>query len=150
MEFEKILSRLESSTLSDEDEVDVFIDEISSLLEDFELDKEQKEKLINRILRFIERQENEEFISWSLIHFIEWLDEENTTTYNNQVLESLERKPTSLTLILLNRIINAETANLIKKDRLVEELKRVTKNPGATNFVQQEALDFYERQLKNL
>ncbi|GGG26811.1 hypothetical protein [Pontibacter amylolyticus] len=150
MKIEEILSRLENSKLSDENEVDVFIVEISSSLENLELDKDLKEKVINRLLCFIERQENEEFISWSLIHFIEWLDEGNTTNYTSQVLESLERKPTYLALILLNRIINSETANLDVKDQLMQELKRVTVNPVATDFVQQEAMDFYERQLKNL
>lgn len=148
MDFQEVLLKIENSKLSEEDEVDVLIDEISSSLENLELNNEQKEKVINHLLRFIEGQENDQFISWSLIHFIEWLDEENTTNYTSQVLESLEKKPTYLALILLNRIINAETANLDVKDRLMQELKRVTKSPVATDFVQQEAIDFYQRHLK--
>ena len=149
MSYEYLLTAIKSCEIYDEAEFDIFIDEISEAVSDFELSVGQKEDLIEQLLLNVEQQPNPEFTSWSFIHFIEWLNEDSSTNYNVKILKSLRRKPKYLTLLLTNRIINSLPE--MSPDRIIytASLKEVASNPILDEYIRSEANELYEYQLNN-
>ncbi len=147
MTFEEIISKIQSCTITDGDEFDVFIDDIAVEVEDIDFSVVQKERLIEQLFLFIESQPDPEFTSWSLVHFIEWLDKDYTTNYSTQLLTSLKRKPTFLALLLANRMLNDLPDTSADRALFLTALKEVASNGSLEEYVRNEANEFYEYQL---
>lgn len=149
MTHEQIITTIKSCEIYDEDEFDVFIDEISEAVGNLGLSDEQKEVLIEQLLFNVERQPERDFTSWSLIHFLEWLDEDSSTNYNRQILQSVKRKPKLLTLLFVNRIVNALPETSPDKSVYIAALKEVASNSSLEEYIRNEANELYEYQMSN-
>lgn len=147
MSYEEILSAIQTSTITSEDEVDSLVDQISTVAGDLDLELWQKEELIAQLLRLIERQPEPEFTSWSLIHFIEWLDEDGSTSYNDQLLQSIKQSPKYLTLLLANRVLNSLTEESPHQVKFLDALQEVASNPTFDDFVRSEANELHQYQV---
>ena len=149
MTYDGIITAIKSCEIYDEAEFDAFIDEISVAVADLELSVEQKEELIEQLLLNVEQHPEHEFTSWSLIHFIEWLDEDGSTNYNVEILRSLRRKPKYLTLLLANRIVNALPETSPDRSIYIATLKEVASDPILDEYIRNEANKLYKYQLNN-
>ncbi|HYE56746.1 MAG TPA: hypothetical protein VD996_17990 [Chitinophagaceae bacterium] len=147
MSYEEIISKIQTCSITDGDEFDLFIDDIAVAVAELNLSVSQREHLIEQLLFHVERQPDPEFTSWSLIHFIEWLDEDNSTNYNTQLLKSLKRKPTCLTLLLANRILNVLDDTSADKISFLTALKEIASDSNVDQLVRNEAKELYEYQL---
>jgi hypothetical protein len=81
---------------------------------------------IEPIVNFIEQNPDIDFgMPGALVHFVERFDAKD---YENVLSASIRRKPTILTIWMLNRIINA-VADLREKRRLASPLEDARRNP---------------------
>jgi len=95
--------------------------------------------VVEPILRFMESHPAIDYGSpGELVHFVE---EFAGKGYEAMLLQSLERRPTSHTLWMLNRIINATKAQP-EKNRLIALMRAVRAHPAADKALQEE-VDFY-------
>jgi hypothetical protein len=147
MTYEEIISKVENCSITDGGEFDLFIDDIAVAVEDLNLSIAQREHLIEQLLHNVENQPEPEFTSWSLVHFIEWLDEDNSSSYNIQILKSLKRKPKYLTLLLANRILNGLSDTSTERILILTALKDVVSNDTLEEYERREANEFYEYQM---
>ena len=147
MTYEEIISKIQYGLPTDENQFDLFIDDIAIVTERLDLTIPQREYLIDELLLNIEKQPESGFTSWSLIHFIEGLDYDNNTSYNIKLLTSLKRKPTFLALLLINRLLNAFPSISSERTLYLAALKEVASNNTLDDFVRHEANQFYEYQL---
>ena len=146
MTYKEIISRVQNCSIVDDNEFDLFIDDIGAAVEGLELSTVQRDHLNGELIANIEKQPEPEFTSWSLLHFMEWLDNDNTTNYNQQILESLKRKPKVMTLLLANRIINGVPS--VYTTLLLNALKESASNNTLDDYVRKQARDFYDYQMK--
>jgi hypothetical protein len=65
--------------------------------------------------------------------------------YEEHLIASLDRKPVSITLWMLNRIINVKKGS--EKDLLVQKMQAYSKHPLADDEAVDAALDFYNFQV---
>ena len=147
MTYEEIITKIQTCPITDEVEFDVFIDNISVAVEDLNLSVGQREGLIEQLLTNVERQPEPEFTSWSLVHFIEWLDKDNSTHYNTQLLNSLKRKPTFQTLLFANRVLNDLRITSADRALFLVALKEVASKHSVDDHVRDAANKFYEYQM---
>ena len=66
--------------------------------------------------------------------------------YEDFLMESLDRRPTFMTIWMLNRIINLAKGS--KKDKLIDKLKSFMTHPSADEQAKVAAKDFYTFQTK--
>ncbi len=147
MTYEEIISNIQTCSITDGNDFDVFIDDIALAADELNLSLPQREHLIEQLLLNVESQPEPEFTSWSLVHFIEWLDEDNLTNYNKQILKSLQRKPKILTLLLANRIINGLPDTSVERTFFLGALKEVASNTIFDEHVRDEAKELYDYQV---
>ena len=147
MNYEQIISQIQNCQITDENEFDTFIDDIAMAVDELNLAVAQKGQVIGLLLSNIESQPNPEFTSWSLIHFIEGLDEDDTTDYNRQLLHSLKRRPRFLTLLLVNRILNGLPVSAGYRKVFLTELNQIVLNDAFDEHVRNAANEFYNYQL---
>ncbi|HPN69579.1 MAG TPA: hypothetical protein PLZ32_08665 [Saprospiraceae bacterium] len=99
---------------------------------------------IEPIFRLIEKYPTNDFGSpGPLVHFIERF----IGQYEQKLLESLDRKPTQLTVWMLNRVINGAKSKTMRLT-LIQRLEGIIQNPNADNETRNEALDFLKFQKK--
>jgi hypothetical protein len=97
---------------------------------------------IEPILRLIEKYPTTDFGSpGPLVHFIERF----VGQYEQKLLESLDRKPTPLTVWMLNRVING-AKNKETRLTLIQKLERISQNPNVDKETKEEALSFLKFQ----
>jgi hypothetical protein len=97
---------------------------------------------VEPIMRFMEGHPATDFgAPGPLVHFVERFYRKG---YEEKLVESVQRKPTSLTVWMLNRIINGTQASDVKQ-QLVATLERVRLNPLADQDAIQRANHFLER-----
>lgn len=147
MTYEEIISKIQNCSFSSDDELDFLIDKIAETAETLIFSNVQREQLIEQLLLSLERQPNTELTSWSFIHFIESLDQENTTNYPAQLKKSLERIPTLLTLLLTNRYINSVPDEAAERDLFLTALKKIASDSSSGKNVRTEAGEIYAYQL---
>jgi len=133
--------------ITDENEFDLFIDDVIASVGELNLSITQRERLNGALILNIENQPESEFTSWSLLHFIEGLDKNNNTSFNKQILESLKSKPKVMTLLLANRIINNLSEWSADRTLFLTALKEVASNNDFDPFVRKQAGKFYEYQI---
>lgn len=98
---------------------------------------------IEPILRFMEENPSIEFgTPGALVHFVEKFYRNG---YEQKLLESVSRKPTSHTAWMLNRLINGEKAS-VEKRRLVNAMMQAKLNPLADPEALDQINRFLERQ----
>ena len=98
---------------------------------------------VEPILRFKEEHSSIEFgTPGALVHFVEKFYRNG---YEQKLLESISRKPTSHTAWMLNRLINGEKASLEKR-RLVNAMMQAKLNPLADPDALDQINRFLERQ----
>lgn len=147
MTYEEIISKIQACSIIDEGEFDLFIDDIAVTAGDLNLSIGQRDHLIGQLLLKIENQPDAEFTSWSLVHFLEWLDHDNCTSYNTQILKSLQKEPKYLTLLLANRILNELPDTSADRALFLTVLQDIASSRTADEHVREEAKEFYEYQL---
>ncbi|TAF65393.1 MAG: hypothetical protein EAZ55_09030 [Cytophagales bacterium] len=76
-----------------------------------------------------------------VVHFLEKQD------YEVALLDSLARKPTPMTVFMLNRILNVTDENSSKYENLLALMKTIADNPDVEEISQKEARDFYAYQM---
>jgi hypothetical protein len=98
---------------------------------------------VEPVLRFMERYPTINFgAPGPLVHFVERF---YASGYEERLTESIYRKPTPLTIWMLNRIINATKLHDIK-DRLIALMENARRNPLAD----QKSLEMIDRFLERL
>jgi phytoene/squalene synthetase len=147
MTYEEIISKIQACSITDSDEFDLYIDDIAVAVEDLSLSTLQREVLIEQLLLNIENQPEPEFTSWSLVHFLEWLDQDNSTNYNALLLKSLKIRPKVMTLLLTNRVLNDLPDTSTDRILFLAALKEITSDSTIDEIVKNEANEFYEYQL---
>lgn len=99
---------------------------------------------IEPIFRLIEKYPTTDFGSpGPLVHFIE----KYIGRYEQELLESLDRRPTQLTVWMLNRVING-TKNMTTRLTLIQKLEDIIQNPNVDDETKNEASDFLKFQNK--
>ncbi len=99
---------------------------------------------IEPIFRLIEKYPTTDFGSpGPLVHFIE----KYIGRYEQELLESLDRRPTQLTVWMLNRVING-TKNKTTRLTLIQKLEDIIQNPNVDDETKNEASDFLKFQNK--
>src|SRR5882724_375014 len=87
---------------------------------------------IEPILRFIEQNPTTDFgMPGPLVHFVERFYGKG---YEEKLVESVQRKPTSLTVWMLNRVING-TKSPDEKRQLIATMEQARLNPFADQIV---------------
>lgn len=147
MTYEEIISQIQTCSIIANDEFDFFIDDIAVITQDLSLSITQRELLIEQLLLNIENQPEPQFTSWSLVHFLEWLNEDNSIYYNVLLLNSVKRRPKLLTLLLTNRVLNDLPNTSAERKLFLAELKDIASNSDIDDFERNEANEFYEYQL---
>jgi len=94
------------------------------------------------ILEFMEENPAIDFGSpGSLVHFIEKFYGRG---YEAELIASINRKPTSHTVWMLNRIING-TKEAVDRERLIDILRMAESHPASDTEARQQAADFLKR-----
>lgn len=97
---------------------------------------------VEPVLRFMEEHPTIDFgMPGPLVHFVERFYGKG---YEDRLVQSVERKPTALTVWMLNRVING-TKKADVKERFVATMERVRFNPLADQSAIQRANRFVER-----
>jgi hypothetical protein len=148
MTYDEIILKIKGCSITDGEEFDLFIDDVAIGTENLNLSITQREHLIEQLITQVEGQPEPEYTSWSLVHFIETLDEDNSTNYRKQLLESLKRKPKFLTLLLANRILNVLPGTSTDRILCLTTLKEIATEDAFDEYVRNQANEFYEYQLK--
>lgn len=110
-----------------------------------QLKKDKEEILaIEPILRLIEKYPTTDFGSpGPLVHFIERF----MGQYEEKLLESLDRRPTPLTVWMLNRVINGAKKKATRLT-LIKKMESINQNPNVDNETKEEAMTFLKFQNK--
>ncbi|WP_405207092.1 hypothetical protein [Aquimarina sp. LLG6339-5] len=128
-------------------EVSDFFDEIGEdILKLNTLTDIQKGKLLKSLFDFIKNQDSEMDENFSFIHLIESIDKPNYELYNAELLKFNKENGTIISTLLLNRHINSLSGDEWKK--CIEILKSISDNNDYTEYVREEALDYYEHQME--
>lgn len=146
MPYAEVVSKINTCSIVNGDDFDLFIDNVAVEVDKLSLSIAQKEYLIEQLLHLIERMPDSGFTSWSLVHFVEWLDQDNATNYNRQLLNSLKRKPKFLTLLLINRVLNDLPDTSVDRPLCLAALKEVASDSTLDDYIRNEANEFYEYQ----
>lgn len=77
-----------------------------------------------------------------VVHFLE------KQNYKGALLDSLARKPTPMTVFMLNRILNVTEEELSEYENLLVLMKEIADNPNVDTNTQKEASDFYDYQMQ--
>lgn len=138
--------------------INKIIDDLSHKINDddfLEFAEEKTEELnsfdnaneaIEPILKLMEDNPNTDFgMPGSLVHFAEQYFKHG---YEEILISSLRRTPTSHTLWMLNRIINGLQGDI--KSQFIMELKEITKRTDIDDLTRNSAKDFYSTQHNNL
>lgn len=121
-------------------ESDFFDLDTYEMLENYTIDKSSKSDF-ESLFMFFERNPNTDYGSpGGLVHFMEGYD---CSYYEIALEESILRKPTSHTLWMLNRVINAKTEP--EKSRLIDIMKQVL-SMDISDDVKETAVDFLNYQ----
>jgi len=97
---------------------------------------------VEPILRFVETHPHIDFGSpGPLVHFAERFYGHG---YEDILLESLRRRPTALTVWMLNRVINGTKAPSTRR-QLIDVMQQVTKHPLADHAARESAQHFLDR-----
>lgn len=97
---------------------------------------------VEPVVRFIEQHPAIDFgAPGALVHFVERFA---GMGYEERLLESVERRPTSHTIWMLNRVINGTRAP-DEKRRLIAAMERARRHPDADQAVRQTADQFLAR-----
>jgi hypothetical protein len=146
MNFEEILYLIRSNEKTDEGEIELFVDDLADCIYEIDLSLNQRNDLITAFLELIENQPDPEFVSWSLVHFLEWIDEDGNSDYKRLLLSSAKKKPKNMTLLLMNRLINGNETCSELVNSLLETLKEIANNPIVDNQIRAEAKEYVEYQ----
>lgn len=130
----------------DNDPVDDNETFLSNLMDKWETNQDYK-KAIPAIFHLIEKFPNADFGSpGPLVHSLE---AKGVKQYEAELQSSLMRKPTSLTIWMYNRIINAEKDKRILSGH-IERLKLFSKHPVIDGELKQVAERFIKHQIQRL
>ena len=101
----------------------------------------QASRHLNVLFDLFERfpdEDNEVF--WGIMHGLE-----ATAGYESALLKSLQRQPSSMGVLMVNRMLNADESTIGDTD-LLELLHQVAADDGVTEGVRNYAQDFIEHQ----
>lgn len=99
-------------------------------------------KAFGSIFGFIEKSPTSDFgVPGPLVHLLEGY----FPNYVPRLIESIKNKPTSVTVFMMNRLLNTELSPEERGQYLLL-LKSVTENEIADSMVKEEALEFYNYQ----
>jgi hypothetical protein len=141
MSTEDIINELDQMTITDSEDYEKLdrIEELTQYLRQNENGKVACESMI----KLLERHPEVEFGSpGEPIHTLETFDGH----YENHLFESLERRPTEMTIWMLNRIINSKKGN--EKSELLKKLAGCSIHNLASEAAKESARDFLEYQLE--
>lgn len=97
---------------------------------------------VEPILRFMEEHPSIDFgMPGALVHFVERFYGKG---YENNLIESVKKKPTPVTVWMLNRIINGAKYPQLKS-QCIEIMKQIKANPLATEAVLEITNRFLQR-----
>lgn len=102
------------------------------------------ESLVEPILMFMEKHSDADLGSpGPLVHLIE----KSYPSYMGALKESILRKPTDLTVWMLNRVLNAKLEDS-QRNELIELMRLASSHPEADEAAKQEAMGFLDHQSK--
>jgi len=121
---------------------EVLLDDILENL----FENEDSHLVIPVLFELMENYPNADFgTPGTIVHTLEAFEGQ----YEEQLFLSLNRKPTPLTVLMLNRIINSLTDPQEKKD-YIELLHQISISDNMNESAKEEARSFYNYQLKNV
>jgi len=99
------------------------------------------EKYTESVLQVFERfPENDESVFWGILHGLETLP-----NYEEKLIESVQRKPSLIGLLMINRLINSGK-EIIGGIRLLDLLSSVSKKQQISEIIKSQAENFLEYQ----
>ncbi|MDF2986633.1 MAG: hypothetical protein K0R50_2143 [Eubacterium sp.] len=129
-----ILNKLKSFTPQNADWIT-----LEDILEEL-FNSDNPEPSLNAMLSIYERYPDEDNeVLWGMLHGIESIE-----YYEQNVIESLNRKPSFFGVLMINRLLNAGIT-AIGNVNLLDTLKLVTVNSSATSYVKEEAERFLQK-----
>lgn len=106
---------------------------------------ENSNEAIEPILTLMENNPNTDFgMPGPLVHFVEQYYKHG---YEETLISSLRKTPTSHTLWMLNRIINGLQGDI--KNQFIVELKEITERPDIDDLTRNSAREFYNSHDQN-
>ena len=141
MNTQEVINELNSMAI-DPDDFDA-VEKINKLMD--ELEKNSDASLAcEAMINLLEKHPEFEFgTPGEPVHSIE----EHSGHYEELLYQSLERKPTDMTVWMLNRIINAEKDEEAKKDQL-KIMRKCAKHPQADKMAKDSAMEYLKYQKK--
>ena len=138
IEAQKAIGDLDSiSSLEDQEDMDGLDDMILKLFA-----SGNAELGIDAMLRVFERFQNKVdlYIFWNLVHGLETLPD-----YEKNLFESIKRKPSEFSLLMVNRILNAGITE-VGDVNILDLLKSVAIDESQSDEMRKEAQHFVEYQ----
>jgi hypothetical protein len=137
LEIIQEINKIEIASLHDGKSIDKI-----HLLTDMLRDNDNGYLACEALISLLERHPSIEFGSpGEPVHTLETYDGH----YQKYLYASLERRPTYMTIWMLNRIIN-DTSNLDSRQQLMIKLKNCSVHNKADNWAKESALGFYKFQ----
>jgi hypothetical protein len=142
MNNEELRQRLKAASHDPDD----FVYQQYRLIEDLEK-SEVDPNILRVVLEFMEENPTIEFgVPGPLIPFVERIAG-HATSYEHELLESIGRRPTPYTVLMLNRLINV-TDDIAERERLIAVLQRAATHPAANEDVKIRVQIYLERLLE--
>ncbi|MHA7059115.1 hypothetical protein ACWGOQ_0017950 [Aquimarina sp. M1] len=107
----------------------------------------QKEELIDTLFEFLKSQDPEMEENFSVIHFVESIDNPGYEMYYPKLLKFNTENGTITSVLLLNRYTNYIEGT--EWEKCVALLKSISENKDYTEYVRKVALEFYQHQIEN-
>ena len=143
MTTQEIISEIDQLTIDDSDDFDALdrVDELTAKL----IMNNDGYLAAAHLIHLLERHPEIEFgTPGEPVHTLERFQGH----YEDLLYESLARRPTEVTVWMLNRIINGEH-DAVKKIDLLKRLKNCSTHPRANDVAKQAALDFLKYQTED-
>lgn len=123
--------------------LDDYVGYLNGILEGVtELD--DADEVFREAFYFVERNEAADLgVPGPLVHFLEQF----YPAYVDDLCASVERKPTTYTVWMLNRILNT-SLRTVDRNRLLKVLKAATQHSSASPVAREQAVDFLRLQVE--
>ncbi len=151
MNLNIITSKIQNFNVDKETEdyiVSEFFDEIGENIDELGgLAEVQKKLLIQSFFNFLKNQDLKMDENFSFIHLIESIDKPDYKLYNFELLKFNKEYGTISSILMLNRYINSLSGD--EWNNCTKILKSISTNSNFSNYIREEANDYYTHQVKS-
>ncbi len=141
--FEQVMADFTALKPGDFDNEAIGICKLNDLTDEL-MGLPQPERAIPALFDVMERMPDVEMgTPGPIVHTLEQM----RGNYERELVESIKRRPTDLTVWMVNRILNA-TRDREQRQFYMDLLRFATEHPAATQFTKDRALDYIKHQMK--